>query len=211
MNDCYLNSAFPGQIQYGRRRILLDYDEVTPDNVIEVLQKAMNIHAANRKDCDYLIRYFLGDQDILRRNPSNTSNINNRTVVNYAFPITREITGYTLGTPIELIAKNSDKQAAVEKLNNSYDYEYQYITDVCASMYASICGVGYYITLPSTEISQDNTPEIPIIVDYLDPRDTFIVQSNTIGNPQIMSCNVIRKNDGKKIYTCYTNKFKMVV
>ena len=211
MNDYYLNSAFPGQIQYGRRRILLDYDEVTPDNVIEVLQKAMNIHAANRKDCDYLIRYFLGDQDILRRASSNTSNINNKTVVNYAFPITREITGYTLGTPIELIAKNSDKQEAVEKLNNSYDYEYQYITDVCASMYASICGVGYYITLPSTEISQDNTPEIPIIVDYLDPRNTFVVQSNSIGNPQIMSCNVIRKNDGKKIYICYTDKYKMIV
>ena len=211
LDDYYLNSAFPGQIQYGRRRILLDYDEVTPANVIEVLQKAMNIHAANRKDCDYLIKYFLGDQDILRRTPSSTSNINNRTVVNYAFPITREITGYTLGTPIELIAKNTDKQDAVETLNNSYDYEYQYITDVCASMYASICGVGYYITLPSSDITQDNTPEIPIIVDYLDPRNTFVVQSNTIGNPQIMSCNIIKRTDGKKIYTCYTNKFKMVV
>lgn len=211
MDDYYLNSAFPGQIQYGRRRILLDYDEVTPNNIIEVLQKAMNIHAANRKDCNYLIRYFLGDQDILRRAPSSTSNINNTTVVNYAFPITREITGYTLGTPIELIAKNTDKQDAVEVLNNSYDYEYQYITDVCASMYASICGVGYYITLPSSDITQDNTPEIPIIVDYLDPRNTFVVQSNSIGNPQIMSCNIIKRNDGKKIYTCYTNKYKMVV
>ena len=73
------------KIHYGRQRIILDYDEVNPDNVVEVLQKAMNIHAQNRKDCDYLIKYFLGDQDILYRQAPQTSTINNRTVVNYAY------------------------------------------------------------------------------------------------------------------------------
>lgn len=196
---------------YGRRRILLDYDEVTPDNVIEVLQKALNIHNANARECDYLIRYFLGDQDILYRPAPTTSEINNTTVVNYAFPITREIVGYTLGNPIELVAKNSDKQKDVQTLNDMYDYEAAYLTDVCANIYSSICGVGYQITLPSSEITKDNTPDIPIVNDYLDPRVTFVVQSNTIGAPQIMSCTIIRKRDGKRIYTCYTDKYKMIV
>lgn len=196
---------------YGRRRILLDYDEVTPDNVIEVLQKALNIHNANARECDYLIRYFLGDQDILYRSAPTTSEINNTTVVNYAFPITREIVGYTLGNPIELVAKNSDKQADVQTLNDMYDYEAAYLTDVCANIYSSICGVGYQITLPSSEITKDNTPDIPIINDYLDPRVTFVVQSNTIGAPQIMSCTIIKRRDGKRIYTCYTDKYKIIV
>lgn len=202
---------FPyNKINYGRKRILVDYEEVTPDNVIDVLQKALNVHSSNRRDCEYLINYFLGDQDILYRQVSNTSNINNHTVVNYAFPITREIVGYTLGSPIELIGRGN-KQAEVQKVSDSFTYENMNTTDICAAIYASICGVGYYITLPSTEISKDNTPEIPIISDYLDPRDTFIVQSNTIGNPQIMSCNIIRKQDGKKLYICYTDKYKMTV
>lgn len=199
------------KINYGRKRILLDYDKVTPDNVIEVLQKALNIHAANRYDCEYLIKYFLGDQDILYREAPSTSNINNHTVVNYAFPITREIVGYTLGNPVEMISKDGNKRESVKTFNDAYDYESLNTTDVCVALYASVCGVGYYITLPSTEITRDNTPEIPLVIDCLDPRDTFVVQSNSVGNPQIMSCNIIKRRDGKRIYTCYTDEYKMTV
>jgi len=204
-------SLFKNKINYGRKRIILDYEEVTPENVIEVLQKALNIHASNRQDCEYLINYFLGDQDILYRSAPTTSAVNNKTVVNYAFPITREIVGYTLGNPIELIAKDTNKRDIVKKVTDAYDYENVNTTDVCAAIYGSICGLSYYITLPSSEITKDNTPDIPIVIDYLDPRDTFIVQSNTISNPQIMSCTIIKKNNGKKIYTCYTDKYKIIV
>lgn len=197
-------------LNFGRQRILLDYEEVTPQNVIEVLEKATEIHESNASDCDYLINYFLGDQDILYREESTTSSINNTTVVNYAFPITREIVGYTLGSPVELVAKG-DKQEQVQIINDSYDYESVNTTDMCAAIYASICGVGYYITLPSTEITKDNTPEIPLVVDYLDPRNTFVVQSNTIGTPQIMSCTVITREDDSTLHICYTDQYKMIV
>ena len=199
------------RINFGRRRIILDYDIVTPDNVIEVLQKALNIHGQNKQDCDYLIKYFLGDQDILYRNAPETSNINNKTVVNYAFPITREIVGYTYGEPAEIIAKDVSKGEEVQKLIDSYNYESAYTTDTIAATYASICGLSYVITLPNSEITKDNTPEVPLITDSLDPRWTFVVQSNSIGTPQIMSCTIIRKNDGKKMYICYTDDYKIIV
>ena len=204
-------SILPRKIQYGRQRIILDYEEVTPDNVVEVLGKALAIHAMNRKDCDYLIKYFLGDQDILYRPAPQTSNINNTTVVNYAYPITREIVGYTFGNPIEYVAKDSNKQKEVTKLSDMFEYEDVFSYDVSNGIYGSICGVSYAITLPSPDITKDNTPEVPIITDSLDPRTTFVVQANTVGNPQIMSCNVVTRRDGKKEYTCYTNKLKMVV
>ena len=196
-------------INFGRQRILVDYDEVTSQNVIEVLEAAEKIHESNASDCDYLINYFLGDQDILYRQESTTSNINNKTVVNYAYPITREIVGYTLGSPVEFVAKGN-KQSEVQVINDSYDYESVNTTDMCAAIYASICGVGYYITLPSTEITKDNTPEIPLVVDYLDPRNTFIVQSNTIGTPQIMSCTIIEREDAT-YHICYTDKNRFIV
>lgn len=197
------------EINFGRQRILVDYEEVTSQNIIEVLKKANKVHESNASDCDYLINYFLGDQDILYREEATTSNINNKTVVNYAYPITREIVGYTLGSPVEFVAKR-DKQDQVQIINDSYDYESVNTTDMCAAIYASICGVGYYITLPSTEITKDNTPEIPLVVDYLDPRNTFVVQSNTIGTPQIMSCTIIETEEAT-YHVCYTDTNRFIV
>lgn len=197
------------ELNYGRQRILVDYTEVTSQNVIEILEAAEKIHEKNRSDCDYLIQYFLGEQDILNREASSTSNINNKIVVNYALPITREIVGYTLGSPVEFVARG-DKQEEVQIINDSYDYESVNTTDMCAAIYASICGVGYYITLPSTEITKDNTPEIPLVVDYLDPRNTFVVQSNVIGTPQLMSCTIIETEE-TTYHICYTDTNRFIV
>ena len=204
-------SYLPRKLNYGRKRIILDFEEVTPNNIVDVLNRALYIHGQNRKDCDYLIKYFLGDQDILYRTGPQTSNINNTTVVNYAYPITREVVGYTFGNPVEYVAKDSNKQSEVTKLCDMFEYEHVYNYDICNAIYSSICGVSYAITLPSPEITKDNTPDVPIIMDSLDPRNTFVVQANTIGNPQIMSCNIITKTNGKKEYVCYTNKYKMIV
>jgi len=196
-------------LHYGRQRIILDYPEVTKDNLFEVMQKALGIHASNRNDCDYLINYFLGQQDILNRNPSRTTDVNNKTVVNFAYPITREIVGYTYGNPTEFIPKDMEYQEDISKLSDIYNYEDSHSVDTCSATYASICGVGYMITLPNSNISKDMTPEIPIIHSFLDPRNTFVVQSTDIGNPTILSCNyVINRVTGKKDYTCYTDKFK---
>ena len=197
------------ELNYGRQRILVDYTEVTSQNVIEILEKANKIHESNASDCDYLINYFLGEQDILSREAATTSNTNNKIVVNYAYPITREIVGYTLGSPVEFVARG-DKQEEVQIINDSYDYESVNTTDMCAAIYASICGVGYYITLPSTEITKDNTPEIPLVVDYLDPRNTFVVQSNVIGTPQLMSCTIIETEE-VTYHICYTDTNRFIV
>lgn len=197
------------KLHYGRRRIILDFDEVTEENLSQVMQKALGIHGQNARDCEYLIEYFLGKQDILDRVGNYTNQINNKTVVNYAFPITREIVGYTFGNAVELIQKNMEFQDDVTKLSDYYTYENGYYVDICTAIYCSICGIGYQITLPSKDISKDNTPDLPIVYDFLDPRNTFVVQSSEIGNPVIMSCHfTINSQTHKKEYTCYTNKYK---
>lgn len=209
MNNSTNSSSFE-DLHYGRQRIILDYEEVTKQNIIEILEKAIEIHNNNKEDCNYLIDYVLGKQDILNRSASETSNINNRVVVNHAYPTTREIIGYTLGSPIELTAVKMEDKADVEVLNNTYNYEEMYVVDTNAATYASICGVGYYITLPSPDITKDNTPEIPMISEALDPRTTFVVQSTMVTNPQLMSCHYVETED-HTIYTCYTNTHKFIV
>lgn len=198
-------------LHYGRQDIVLDYDEVTPQNIVEVMQKALSYHNQNRRDCDYLIKYFLGDQDILYRTPNKTSDINNKTVVNYAFPITRQIVGYTLSNGIELVQKNMDKQDDISKLSDYYSYENAYYVDICTAIYSSICGLGYQITLPSSEITKDYTPDVPFVYQALDPRYTFVVKSSSIGNPQIMSCIITETNKRKTIYTIFTDKYKFIM
>lgn len=197
------------KLHLGRKRIILDFDEVTPENLFQIMQKALAIHNQNARDCNYLIEYFLGKQDILNRQGNYTNQINNKTVANYAFPITREIVGYTYGNPVELVQKNMNFQQDIAKLSDYYSYENGYYVDICTAIYCSICGVGYQITLPSKDISQDTTPDVPIIYDYLDPRNTFIVQSSEIGNPTILSCHyTVNSQTNKKEYVCYTNDYK---
>lgn len=70
-----------------------------------------------------MIDYWLGDQDILGRPKGETSNINNQTVVNFAFPITREIVGYTFGSPTEFIPNKIEYQEDVSRLADIYNYE----------------------------------------------------------------------------------------
>lgn len=193
------------KLNRGRHKIILEYDEVTSQNVVEVLQKALPWHSRNVKDCEYLINYFLGDQDILRRQSPQTSNINNQVVVNYALPITREIIGYTFGNPIEFVQKDVGERTDVETLTDIYDHVGGYLTDTITATYASICGVGYQITLPNEEISEDYVPDIPIKVEALHPCNTFCVYSNQVGNPQVMSCNIIHTENDGDIYICYTN------
>lgn len=209
MDNLKQNKLNLEKIHYGRQRIILDYQEVTPDNLFDVMSKIIPIHRQNAQDCDYLINYFLGDQDILDRTGIYTNNINNTTVVNYAFPITREIVGYTFGNGVELLQKDMKYQKDVSKLSDIYTYEFSYYVDICSAIYSSICGVGYQITLPSKAITKDMTPDIPIVYDYLDPRFTFIAQSTEIGNPIILSGYFIKnKLTGKWEYTCYTEKYK---
>src|SRR5699024_1945204 len=99
------------------------------------MQKALGIHGQNARDCDYLIKYLLGKKDILERAGNYKNQINNKTVVNYAFPITREIVGYTFGNAVEFVQRDMKYQEAVSKLSDYYNYETSYYVDVCTAIY----------------------------------------------------------------------------
>ena len=206
-----IDNFYNRKINYGRRKIILDYEKVDSSNIKEVVEKALVFHKRNQHDCEYLIKYFLGDQDILYRDAPETSNINNQVVVNYAYPITREIVGYTFGNPIEYIQRDVGKKSDIETLSDIYHDLGSYNVDKDTATYCSICGVGYQITLPSSEISEDNVPEVPITVTNLDPRDTFCVYSNVISNPQILSCHIIHTDNKGDRYLCYTNDRRYVL
>ena len=48
----------------GRRIIKTSVTEITDENVVDVLRKALATHELNRSEIDYLWKYYRGDQPI---------------------------------------------------------------------------------------------------------------------------------------------------
>ena len=51
----------------GRIEIFTDEPEITSQNVIKVLQKAVPTHLINASRCDFLLRYEAGEQPLKRK------------------------------------------------------------------------------------------------------------------------------------------------
>ena len=85
---------------YGRRVITTDVDEITAENVVDVLREAMDVHELNRSEIDYLWKYYKGNQPILTRTKSVRPEICNKIVENRANEIVSFKVGYLCGEEV---------------------------------------------------------------------------------------------------------------
>lgn len=202
---------FPGNVGLGRRRIF-DDREINKDTIIEIIFDALNIHRLNVIDMKFLIDYYKGKQNILKREAPSTSNINNKLVLNYAYSSSRDIIGYTFGKPIQIIPRKAKYRKEIKLLGDIFEYENSNTIDNEVATFASICGIGYFCSLPSKEISSDYMPDIPVSLYNLDVLNTFVVYSSEIGHPIRLSCTYWSddKNTYFKVFTdtqiFYSNK-----
>ena len=60
-------AVMPPMELHGRRQIFTNEQEITPGNILKVLNDALAIHARNRSEEKYLTRYLRGIQPILDR------------------------------------------------------------------------------------------------------------------------------------------------
>ncbi|MBQ9298764.1 MAG: phage portal protein [Clostridia bacterium] len=176
-----------GNVGKGRRRIF-DDREINKDTIIQILFDALNIHRLNVIDMKYLIDYYKGNQDILKRAAPSTSEINNKVVLNYAHSSVRDIVGYTFGKPVQIIPRKSKYRKDIKNLSDIFEYENSSTVDNEVATYAAICGISYLCTLPSKDISSDYMPDVPLAISNLDVLSTFVIQSSKIGNPVRLSC-----------------------
>lgn len=192
-------------ITKGRKRIFTD-KEVNKKNIIDILNESLSIHNQNVAESKKLIDIYLGDQEILNRQETDTSDINNKVVLNYAFSSERDIIGYTFGKDVEIIPSSGKHRRDIKKILDIMEYENTTTVDLEVALMTGITGLGYYYTLPSREIRSDYMPDIPIQLHAADIFKTFVVRSNDIGNPVVLS--VSYRSDKKYTYfTCYTDDF----
>lgn len=191
------------RLMSGRRVIKTSETEITEANVVEVLNKALTIHSYNRSEIDYLWKYFKGDQPIRYRKKDVRPEICNKIVENRANEIVSFKVGYLCGEPIQYVSRNGGEEVvnAINTLN-----EYMFAEDKAAQdqelvEWQMVCGTAYRLVLPDEPGEED---EAPFELYTLDPRDTFVVYSNEIGNKPMMAVKYSKDDNEIFHYSIYT-------
>lgn len=195
---------------FGRRVIKTSVTHITPENVVDVLLKALSIHALNRSEIDYLWEYYKGKQPILHRQKEVRPEITNRIVENRANEIVSFKVGYLCGEPIQYVGKNGSEEITqgITRLNELMFAEDKAAQDQEIVEWQMICGTAYRLVLPDEKSEED---EAPFELYTLDPRDTFVVYSNEIGNKPVMAVKYSKDDNEITHYSIYTENMYYLV
>lgn len=178
----------------GRKVIYTDEDEITQDNVLEVLNDAMLIHSVNRSEIDYLYKYYRGDQPILKRQKDVRPEICNRIVENRANEIVSFKVGYLMGEPVQYVGRGRVNADELNTLNDFVFAEDKAAKDKELADWFTICGTSYRMILPDPK---DEADESPFEIYTLDPRNAFVVYHSGLGNKPMMGVMVASFLDEK--------------
>lgn len=195
---------------FGRRVIKTSVTNITDENVVDVLLKALSIHALNRSEIDYLWEYYKGKQPILYRQKEVRPEITNRIVENRANEIVSFKVGYLCGEPIQYVGKNGSEEITqgITRLNELMFAEDKAAQDQEIVEWQMICGTAYRLVLPDEKGEED---EAPFELYTLDPRDTFVVYSNEIGNKPVMAVKYSKDDNEITHYSIYTENMYYLV
>lgn len=203
---------------HGRRQIFTAEKEITRENVIDVLQKALSVHEKNRREEIFLLKYERGFQPILNRTKNYNAEINNKIVVNMASLITAFKTSEFAGEPIQYVSrkgvnnvKDSNRQIPdkVAKINDMMLSEGKQTLDLDLAHKMFICGVGYRLVYHDPENRPDADEyldEAPFEIAVPDVENTFVVRHNDAKKNVVMGVTYVYKDPPKSDveYTVYT-------
>jgi hypothetical protein len=112
----------------GRREIFTDVEEITKENICQVMDEAFEIHSLNAAEITYLQEYEKGRQPVLDRIKEVRPEINFKAVENHATEITTFKVGYVFGSPITYV-----QRATVDADGNNADVEIETFVKNCLS------------------------------------------------------------------------------
>lgn len=192
---------------YGRKMITTDVTEITDANVISVIDKAMTTHLVNSNAIQYLWDYYRGKQPILGRTKQVRPEICNRIVENRANEIVSFKVGYLCGEPIQYVCRNGEEKVskAISILNEMMFSENKASQDKEVVEWQMICGTAYRLVLPDDVLDVDDAP---FEMFTLDPRDTFVIYSNEVGNKPLLGVKYSTDESGTHTFSVYSaNRF----
>lgn len=189
--------------QFGRKVIYTTQTVITDDNVVEELNKALNIHRQNAIEVDYLDKYYRGDQPILYRIKKNRPEVNNKVVVNLAQFIVDVNASSLVSEPIQFVLKGDDKAKLdlLLQLTSYCEEEDKQCDDIELCRWRSICGTAYRFV--GAGDSTKLFAESPFSLSVLDPRECLVCYHK----PKVpaFGCSIEKDNEGKTYYLVYSN------
>ena len=185
---------------FGRWKIYTDEEYITAENVVDVLRKAQLLHSQNQNEIQYLWDYYRGKTPVLGKVREVRPSINHKICVNRAAEIVTFKKGYGFGEPIQYIRRGQD-ESLTEDINALNEYMFSAGKQALDSELAEwlyVCGLGMRMALPGTDADE------PFRLFTLDPRYSYIVCYNGLGEPQVMGVKFILKENMLPVYSVYT-------
>lgn len=185
---------------FGRTKIYTDVENITSENVVDVLTKAVSVHSLNQNDIDYLWDYYRGKTDILVKVKEVRDNINHKVAVNRAYEIVNFKRGYGFGEPIQYIRRGTDESLTddINELNEFMFAQNKHAEDSTLAEWLYVCGLGVRMVLPGVDEDE------PFKIYTLDPRYSFVVHYNGLGEKPVMGVKFIIKENKESVYSVYT-------
>lgn len=177
----------------GRRVIYTKESEITRENVVKELKKAMETHIINSFDVDYLYKYEKGVQPILHRVKDVRPTINNRVVENRAHEILQFKNGYQFGSG-GFYVRRSNTSEKVENLNREMEYMGKDALDLELGYWLFLSGQAYRMVLPGE--SKDS----PINITILDSRYTAMVRTRGLTKEPLFAFTYTHDNHSYHYY-----------
>lgn len=194
------------QNNYGRQIIYTRQRQITEDNIVDELNKALVIHRQNAIEVEYLDRVYRGDQLILYRQKVNRPEVNNKIVVNLAYELVERKTAEICAEPIQYVLRGTDdkKSEEITNLNITMDSESKQEVDIDICRWRSICGTAYRF-IGNDEGQGELLDESDFYLSSENPMYTFIVYYSN-GRPAF-SCQIGEDENGGEIYYCFTKNW----
>lgn len=198
----------------GRREIFTSFDEITSENILEVLHNAIPVHEANAAEIKYLEQYRKGDVPIFTRKKDVRPEINNTVNENRADEIVNFKTGYLVGEPIQYVTRKGLDAKVTDEiilLNELMDAESRDTADIELADWLHVCGIGYKMVQPDPDFDED---EAPFEIYAPHPADTFVIKSSGLGHKPMLGVSIVTSEElgvRKKTYYCYAKNRIFIV
>ena len=185
---------------FGRTQIFTDESVITSENVVAILDKALSVHAKNRGEIEYLWNYYKGQTPILSKTKEIRESINHKINVNRANEIVTFKRGYGFGEPIQYIRHGKDDSLSDEiaALNEYMFLAGKHAADTKMAEWLYVCGLGMRMVLPGTDAEE------PFAIYTLDPRNSFVVRYNGLGEKVVMGVKSVTKEYNTVTHSVYT-------
>ena len=193
----------------GRRKIFIDVENITAENIAEVVTEVMKHHALNAQEIKYLMDYERGITPIHKREKAGRKDVDYKINENHASEIKTFKVGYVFSSPITLVqravednSESADDDKRIARLNEMMYEQGKAAKDKQLAEDFSICGVGYRMAFPK---KYDDGELSPFDIIPLSPLTTCVGYSNDIYQRPMLGVSYVVKADGEMKIGAYTD------